>query len=403
MIYRERRVELIRRVREQYPHASGNIVIAASYEDGRNVLWQDSTFWYFTGLSEPGAVVVLSTDGVQTLYVPAYDADRSIWMDCDDLNACGFDEIKPLGDSVRGYHPTMWFTAESHAQVIAAVTQDTIFACFPAHVNWHYTAQRWMLERWSAFLPVILQRVQDISAIVADMRRTKSCEEVELMRRAVQITLAAQARVQQVLHDDILESELHALIMSIFLQHDARAAFSPIVAGGSRATILHYHGNNQEIRAGELVVVDIGASVQGYAADVTRTFAIHNQFSDRQRFLYDLVYEAQQAVFQQARPGMWLCNAVEPDRSLHHYAVNIFKRHGLERFFVHSIGHFLGIDVHDVGNAQEPLRIGDVITIEPGLYLREEGIGIRLEDDYLITENGAVCLSDDVSSAQVAV
>jgi len=396
MMYRQRRLELLQRVQAWYPNITGNIVIAASYENPRDTLWQDSTFWYFTGLNEPGAVVVISSEGTQTLYLPEYGEDRTVWMQCEgDITQCGFDEIRPLGNKMRGYQPTMWFAAEEHVNIIAALRGGHIFACIPSYANNKYIAQRWMLERWSLFIPDILQRCHDISPCVASLRRCKSSYEIELIQHAVNITLEAQQSVAQALCDGILESELHALVMYTFIKHDARAAFPPIVAGGHRATILHYHANNQPIHANELVVVDIGASVQGYAADITRTFAINNTFTDRQRYLYDIVCEAQTSVFQHARPGMWLCNTAEPDRSLHHQAIAVFKRYGLERYFVHSIGHFLGLDVHDVGNVQEPLRAGDVITIEPGLYLHEEGIGIRQEDDYLITDHGARCLSGE--------
>ena len=146
----------------------------------------------------------------------------------------------------------------------------------------------------------------------------------------------------------------------------------------------------------ELVVVDIGAEYEYYAADVTRTYPVSGMFTDEQQELYRTVLEAQEYVFDLARPGMFIRNESQPELSLHHHAVNFFKERNLHEYFTHGIGHFLGLDVHDVGDYKEPLKSGDVITIEPGLYIPKKGLGIRIEDDYVIVDDGAVCLSDEL-------
>ncbi len=174
----------------------------------------------------------------------------------------------------------------------------------------------------------------------------------------------------------------------------ARAAFPSIVATGKNATILHYTLNNAQLKNGDLVIIDIGAEYDYYAADITRTYPVSGFFTKRQREVYDLVLEAQEYIAALAKPGMWLSNKDEQDKSLNHLAKKYLEERGYGKFFPHGIGHFLGLDVHDVGDAKQPLESGDVITIEPGIYIPEESLGVRIEDDYWIVEDGAMCLSE---------
>ena len=136
------------------------------------------------------------------------------------------------------------------------------------------------------------------------------------------------------------------------------------MATGKNATILHYTANTSAMKKGDLVVVDIGAAFDGYCADLTRTYPVSGKFSKRQRELYNLVLDAQTYIADLAKPGMYLNNSDEPERSLHHLAQSFLKKHGYDQYFVHGIGHFLGLDVHDVGNVKEPLKENDVFTIE---------------------------------------
>jgi Xaa-Pro aminopeptidase len=139
--------------------------------------------------------------------------------------------------------------------------------------------------------------------------------------------------------------------------------------------------------------VDIGARVNGYCADISRTFVVDSFMSVRQQYIFDVVSECQRYIASQAKPGIFLRNAKEQDQSLHHMAVRFFAEHNLESYFPHSIGHYLGLDVHDVGDYNSPLREGDVITIEPGIYISDEYLGIRVEDDFYVLSNGVIPLS----------
>jgi len=157
---------------------------------------------------------------------------------------------------------------------------------------------------------------------------------------------------------------------------------------------LHYTVNDDEMKDGDLVVVDIGAEYDYYCADLTRTYPVSGTFTKRQRELYNIVLETQKYIASIAKPGYWLKNNNELDKSLHHLAVKYLAERGYDQYFTHGIGHYLGLDVHDVGDYSTPLQEGDVITIEPGVYIPEEQIGIRIEDDYWIVDDGVVCLSE---------
>ena len=174
----------------------------------------------------------------------------------------------------------------------------------------------------------------------------------------------------------------------------ARPAFPSIVASGKNGTVLHYNQNNGTLKDGDLVVIDIGAEFNNYCADLTRTYPVSGAFSKRQKELYNIVLQAQTHIAELAKPGMWLKNNDKPDQSLHHLAVKFITDRGYGKYFPHGIGHFVGLEVHDVGDYSVPLHEGDVITIEPGIYIPEESIGIRIEDNYWITKDGSICLSE---------
>jgi Xaa-Pro aminopeptidase len=208
------------------------------------------------------------------------------------------------------------------------------------------------------------------------------------------ITTVAHGAAARALRPGLREYELQAVIEAEFLRQGALlSAFPSIIGGGVKSTVLHYVGNNRVLEAEDLVVVDIGAEYQYYAADLTRTYPVGGKYSARQREIYELVLEAQQYAAEIAKPGMFLRNIATKEQSLQWLVVEFFKKHKLEKYFPHGLGHYIGLDVHDVGSFMEELQPGDVITIEPGLYLRDEEIGVRIEDDYLVTATGVTCLS----------
>jgi len=192
----------------------------------------------------------------------------------------------------------------------------------------------------------------------------------------------------------MFESEVQASIEYIFTSSGARAAFPSIVGSGKNSTTLHYTTNGRQMSNGDLVVVDIGAESDYYCADLTRTYPVSGRFTKRQKEIYNLVLETQNYIAEIAKPGYWLNNKDKPEKSLHHLAKKFLEKRGYGQYFTHGIGHYLGLDVHDVGDYMRPLRDGDVFTIEPGIYIAEENLGVRIEDDYWIVKDSAICLSE---------
>jgi Xaa-Pro aminopeptidase len=226
------------------------------------------------------------------------------------------------------------------------------------------------------------------------MRRIKSSFEIDSIEEAVRITSLGHARAAGMVGHNVYEREIVGAIEGDFIASGAQIAFPSIVASGPQATILHYDEHNRPMQNGELVVVDIGASVNGYCADISRTYPVSGIFTDRQKELYEIVLRTQEYIASLARPGYWLSNVACPEKSLYHLAVGFLKDHGgYDLYFSHGIGHYLGLDVHDVGSYAQPLAEHDVITIEPGIYISQEGIGIRIEDNYVLTADGVNCLS----------
>jgi Xaa-Pro aminopeptidase len=401
--FKQRRTALAHLVKNAYPQQAGVVVLFASYEHPRHPFWQDSTFYYFTGLAhEPGAVAVIDLDGHTTVYLPQFSGNRSQWVcegaTCDEACAqrLGFDSIKPLGNAMPGYAPNQLFSREAHCHVLETIKQEitqggTLFMMMtPSNNNY---AQLYSFNRWCVWEPHFEEKVVNIASLIGQLRRKKDAHELSCMQRAIDITIEAYSAATALIKPGISEAEVEAAIAQVVHKAQARYAFPPIVASGKQGTILHYERNNQTMQADDLIIIDIGASWNGYAADLSRTYPVSGTFTERQKFLYQTVLEAQQHVIKNIRPDMWISNRECPEQSLHHIACEFLKKYDLDRYFVHGIGHFLGLDVHDVGDTKIPLQEGDVITVEPGIYIRDEGIGIRIEDDVLVTSTGAECLS----------
>ena len=256
---------------------------------------------------------------------------------------------------------------------------------------------KFIIDRLSLFIPNLMQHIVDVSPLVAKLRRKKDISEIEKMYQAIGITEAAFQAAAHMLRPDCREAEIQAAMEYIFTENHATRAYPSIVAGGKRATVLHYNLNDGIIPAGDLVLIDAGAKFGNYCADITRVFPVTGKFSKRQKELYQIVLDTQMHVAEHARPGMWLSGASDAKMSLQHLAHEYLKKYGYDKYFIHGIGHYLGLDVHDVGSRQEPLAPGDVITIEPGIYIPEEGIGIRIEDNFwILSDAEPMCMSEEI-------
>jgi Xaa-Pro aminopeptidase len=402
-MYAERRARLWKPIqdRTQKPVA---IVIFAALEPSYTAFRQDNSFYYLTGIREPGRVLVIDEQGVSHLYVPQTTIDRSVWLEISDPAAIdqlsGPYQWHELGEPYVSYSLSWYAPEDCYEKLIADLTalhKKGVQLCGINRATQIHQNQREFLQKISGYLKIDLETIHDCSDIIGSMRRRKDAHEIACIREAIAITAKAQ-------HDaslgcraaGIAEAHIKASLESVMTAHGATLAFSSIVAAGVNATVLHYTGSSGILKNDDLVVIDIGASYQQYAADITRTYAVSGTRTPRQEELYQRVLAVQKEIAARTKPGMWLRNSKKPEESLHHIAVTLFAKYKLDRYFVHGIGHYLGLDVHDVGSYEEPLQPGDVITIEPGLYLRDEAIGIRIEDNYLITAQGAECLSEAI-------
>ena len=397
-----RRQELIEKIRVLHPEKQGALLLCAGFERDREPFFQDSSFHYFVGIDEPALVLYQPLTGSAVLYEPQYATDRSIWLpvkkDAKTLQEVGITKTAFLGKAVAGYSSDPFFSqdaVELLVERLTAVVEANQFLFTPLS---EITVESLVvLNQLYQYVPGLQEHLIDIAPLIGQVRRKKDMRELEHMYRAIEITAAAQEGAAEAIESGVSEARVQAAIDYIFAEGQAVRAFPSIVGSGKNSTVLHYVDNKDIMKDGDLVVVDIGASYKHYAADITRTYPVSGTFSKRQREIYQCVLDAQTFVAEAAKPGMYLNHPEHQEKSLHHIAQNFFKDHGFAQYFPHGIGHFVGLDVHDVGNRQEPLQPGDVITIEPGLYLSEEQIGVRIEDMYWIVEDGVVCLTDGIA------
>jgi Xaa-Pro aminopeptidase len=222
------------------------------------------------------------------------------------------------------------------------------------------------------------------------MRSVKEPRELERMQQAIESTIAAHHAAAKAIAPGVEENWVESVIMTEYKKRGSvRPAFPSIVGSGANSTILHYPDHDETIADGTLVVVDIGADYGRYAADVTRTYPANGKFTKRQREVYEIVLSAQQGCIDMLRPGVYL-------EDLQQKAEEILGQAGFADYFIHGIGHYVGLDVHDAGLRYQPLEEGMVITIEPGVYIPEESLGVRIEDELLVTADGAELLTADL-------
>lgn len=405
-VYKLRVKDLLSMLAQEFPKQQGAVVLFGGLEQSCVPFAQESSFYYFTGINEPGAVAVFNVNGKSTLYVPNHGATRAVWVHTpialtqENAKKLGFDTVAPLGQPLSGYQLYPFSDLKYYDALTADLnslikTGGKIFTLMPDNAT-EYVEQRWMIERLNGVINNLKSSSINISEFAALMRRKKDMGEIEKMYKAVEITILAQGAAAQAISEGIRECEVQASLEYMFTGSQAQVAFPSIVASGKNSTVLHYHTNNDELKNGQLVVVDIGARYQNYCADLTRTYPVSGTFTKRQKEIYNIVLACQEYIAGLAKPGMWLNNKEKPDQSLHHLAQKFFEQKGYGKYFIHGIGHFVGMDVHDVGDLQQPLQDGDVFTIEPGLYIPDEQIGIRIEDNYWMVKDGVVCLSESL-------
>jgi Xaa-Pro aminopeptidase len=363
---------------------------------------QKDNFMYLTGVDVPGSFLILVPFGYQGakewLFIPSRNPSSEQWTgpqpDPGEETARAFGIEKVV--SARGFQDAVYDILSSEEFLKAGAALYTIN---PPPGNTQ-------LARESAFVESIKKtnpktRVLGVASLISEMRMVKSESEITLLQRAIDITGKAHSSVLNNIKPGAFEYEMEGLILRDFYSSGAqRAAFPCIVGSGIYSTVLHYERNRKKIDDGDLVVVDIGAEYNYYAADVTRTYPANGRYSTRQKEIYKLVLDAQTAAAKVFKPGQSTTYELQEEakRVMRQSPLRDSKGRTLDNSFIHGLSHFLGMYVHDVGDYSRPLPVGAVITIEPGIYLPDEKLGVRIEDDYLVTESGLVKLSKNIPS-----
>ncbi|MGB7280741.1 MAG: aminopeptidase P N-terminal domain-containing protein, partial [Candidatus Acidiferrum sp.] len=242
--------------------------------------------------------------------------------------------------------------------------------------------------------------LKDIRPNIEALREIKSPGEIEFLTQAIELSLDAHFAAMRMMRPGLYEYQIAAKMVEVHAMGGSEAeGYAPIVGAGPNSTTLHYDRLSRKIEDGDIVVLDVGAQFSGYSADITRTLPANGKFTPRQREIYDIVLAAQNAAIAALKPGMNYCES--GSKSVYKIAYNYINAHGkdlhgqsLGRYFIHGLGHDIGLDVHDPGDYCGPLEPGMVVTVEPGIYIPEENIGVRLEDDFLITDSGNKFLSE---------
>jgi len=370
---------------------------------------QDPSFFYLTGVELPGAALLLEKEH-ETLLLPARRPNIEAWTG--PKFGPGEDTARDLGFEAVLDRDHSEVVVDARRRPVPALTDRvadavrdgrTLWVPLPGDTSGEPTPEQRLVQTLRDRLPSFT--VRDLSPVVAEMRLRKEPGEVELMRRAVVATVAAMGAAATRVRPGIREGEVDGAAFAALRACGADGwAFPPIVGSGQAGCVLHYDANRGLLVDGELVVVDIGARWGYYCGDLTRTFPVNGRFTPRQRQLYDTVFAACEAAAATLAPGSTIGAARKA-------AFAVLEKSGLQgeggrtlgQFFIHGIGHFLGLEAHDVGGENPTLAPGMVLTIEPGVYLPGEGIGIRIEDNYLITEGGAENLSASLPSDAQAI
>jgi Xaa-Pro aminopeptidase len=343
----------------------------------------DPNFYYLTGVDEEGAVLVLAPGERiyrEFLFLRSIDPEAERWVG----------PRPTLGDSLRdalGFENVLRASALNGTLARLVSHHPTLHLIAPpAALSAPVTPEQELYSKITARHPGA--SVKNAQSAITAMRHVKDAHELRLMEKAIANTIAAHRVAARAIEPGVEENWIAGLIDLEYKRGGStRAAFPSIVGSGPNSCVLHYPQHDRTIAPGGLVVVDIGADYDHYAADITRTYPANGRFTPRQREVYELVWRVQQACIAMVKPGAFY-------EDIHRRAEQMFRDAGYRDDFLHGLGHWVGLDVHDVGDRGRALEPGMVLTIEPGLYLAREGLGVRIEDEVLVTKTGCRVLTD---------
>ena len=364
------------------------------------VFFQEPNFYYLTGDSEPDAAIVLLPDSAQPgeatgpreiLYLPPRDLRLEKWdgpkMGPDDpgiVQKTGFETVRPYAQ------------LKTDLETLAKAYK-TVYTILPPKVEDGYPHFTDALAFVHSAMPAA--NIRDAAPSIYAMRQVKSAGEIALLQKAVDLSVDAHFAAMRDMRPGLYEYQIAAHMKEVHEMGGCeREAYAPIVGTGLNSTVLHYSALTDQIMDGDVVVIDVGGEYGGYAADITRTLPANGKFTPRQREIYDIVLGAQNATIAAVKPGAKLSGGKD---SLMQISMDYINTHGkdkdgqpLGKYYIHGVSHHLGLDVHDPGDRNRPLEAGMIITVEPGIYIPEEKIGVRIEDDVLVTADGYKILTE---------
>lgn len=370
---------------------------------------QEENFYYLTGHNEEGAGLILlpaAQDGRGTasgdswngprelLFLPAKNPGKEKWngvrMSPSDPGIearTGFTSVKPF--------PELRATVENLAKLYSA-----FYTILPYDKELGGYPHEKAVEDWLQ-LAAPKATLKDVRAQIAAMRPVKSSGEVAFLKQAINLTVDSHLEAMRMMRPGLYEYQVAAKMVEVHeMGGSEREGYAPIVGAGPNSTALHYDKLSRKIEDGDIVVMDVGAQYSGYSADITRTIPANGKFTARQREIYEIVLGAQNAALAAIKPGAHFSCRGKKD-GLMNIAYDYINSHGKDRegkplgqYFIHGLGHHIGLNVHDPGDYCSPLQPGMVVTVEPGIYIPEENLGVRIEDDVLITDSGYKLLSE---------
>ena len=388
--YRKRRDAAARRLLKDASGRKGIALFFSGSETGLDRFEPDPSFYYLTGIDGPDAVLLFLLTGdkaQEMLLLRPSDPGQERWTG--KVLAAGGQTPSAEPDAARrrAMRETGARNIAASYELDAALVRplrdaELVYLDFPVEgLGAPIGTVHGFYERLRSRCPHL--EVRHGGRIVAELRRIKGPEELALMDAAMAITDEAHAAILRHLAPGMYEFEVQAILEYVFRVSGAEScAFPSIIGSGPNSCVLHYSKNDRRMGEGDLVVCDIGCRKDYYCADITRTLPVSGRFTRRQAKVYETVLAAHDAAIAAARPGVQV-------KDVHKAAYDYIKQAGFEKYFFHGTSHYLGIEAHDVGSYDPPLEPGVVITVEPGIYIASENIGVRIEDDVVITEDGA--------------
>jgi Xaa-Pro aminopeptidase len=392
--YRARRVALARAMSTD----SGALVLFAPTEaEGQNDLFgfrQEDNFYYLTGWTEPGAAILISSNPyAEILFLPEHNVTQEKWTgpklgpeSPDAPKVTGFEKVASLD---KMHEELLRALPQPRAVIYSDLGNDGRTAASTGPVEW--------LRRSNSFPNYVSFR--DARQVMGKLRMIKDAGEVRLIRRATEASAAGHHAALKAIHPGVSEREISALMQYEFGKRGCeRPAYAPIVGSGFFSTVLHYSDDDKIMKDGDLVVMDVAGEYAMYASDITRTAPVNGRFSARQREIYNIVLGAQEAAIQAFRSGKSRLERGTGADSLFKVAYDYINTHGkdqggepLGKYFIHGLGHHVGLNVHDL-NDPAPLNTGMVFTLEPGIYIPEEKLGVRIEDMFYVDQDGQLVM-----------